>query len=92
MFFIIQHHKILPSIACDDAICANSIDKLYEKFFDHPYWPEYSNIPITIEIYNPNQNGTFDLMEKYNTDDDYVVLIAENSVNHLSVVYNPVNI
>ena len=26
------------------------------------------------------------------TDEDYVVLIAENSVNHLSVVYNPVNI
>ena len=74
LFFVIQHHKILPSIACDDAICANSIDELYERFFDHPYWPEYSNIPVTIEIYNPNQNGTFDLMEKYNTDDDYVII------------------
>ena len=26
------------------------------------------------------------------TEDDYAILVAENSVNHLSVVYTPVNI
>ena len=74
LFFVIQHHKIRPSIACDDAICAHSIDELYEKFFNHPYWPEYSNIPVTIEIYNSSQNGTFDLRKKYNTDSNDVII------------------
>lgn len=74
LFFVIQHHKIRPSIACNDAICAYSIDELYKKFFNHPYWPECNNTPVAIEIYNPNQNGTFDLRKKYNTDSDDVII------------------